>query len=174
MSEKDEKQTQSDSKLGRFGRCVLRGPAVKNRVSCRKEGYTEKYQRYCDQLDKEDNLINNRINWLLASQSLLFTALAIVESEGGDAFRAAIASVVPILGFLSSLLIWLSVTGAIRSFLRYRYLLRSVCDKDDACEYPQLHRDPCNIVLGFIYPLLVPPLLIGVWLRIWVAGGSPG
>ena len=168
MSEKDEKQTRSDSRLGRFGRWILIGSKVKKRGSWSKEGFNNNYQRYCDQLDKEDGLINNRVNWLLASQSLLFAALAIGGSEVDGAFREAITGVVPILGFSSSFLIWLSVVGAIRSFLRYRYILMSVRYKDDTREYPQLHRDTCNIVLGFISPLLVPPLLVGVWLYLYI------
>ena len=35
------------------------------------------YDRYCRQIDKEDDLINQRINWLLVSQSILFAALGI-------------------------------------------------------------------------------------------------
>ena len=37
------------------------------------------YDRYCRQIDKEDNLIDQRLNWMLASQSLLFGALGVSD-----------------------------------------------------------------------------------------------
>jgi len=168
MSRKTEAPKRADSRLRRARRWLVRGADASPVTPLPREEFTHTYQKYCKQLDKEDTLINNRVNWLLASQSLLFTALAIGETGAGAAFRGAIASIVPVFGFSSALLMWLSVLGAIRSFFRYRYLLGSVCPVDDARRYPQLHRDRCNIVLGHISPLLLPPLLIGVWLWIWL------
>ena len=134
--------------------------------------FSANYGRYTTQMDKEDSLIDNRINWLLASQTFLFAAVGVGKGIAGQAIGQTITLVVPILGLALSLLIWVSVIGAIRSFCRYRYLLNEVCPKecDPNHQYPQLHRDNFNIVLGLITPIGVPLVLSGGWIwLLWFA-----
>ncbi len=44
--------------------------------------FEEAYERYCREIDKEDSLIDQRLNWMLAAQALLFGALG-VSGPGG-------------------------------------------------------------------------------------------
>ena len=58
---------------------------------------TEKYQH---RLEFEHELINHRITWLLASQSLLFTAFALAPKQNSSYnFLRIIAIVGPVLAF---------------------------------------------------------------------------
>ena len=44
---------------------------------------SEKYDRYCRELDKEDKLLNDRVTWLLVSQSILFAAVRLGGQDPG-------------------------------------------------------------------------------------------
>ena len=55
---------------------------------------TEGYRRYCSQMDKEDELIDRRVNWLLTSQAILFAAVGL----SGNNTAEIVLSVVPWVG----------------------------------------------------------------------------
>jgi len=151
---------------------VYRGGALETKPNPPADTFSANYGRYTAQMDKEDSLINNRINWLLASHTFLFAAVGVGKGITGQDIGETLAFVVPILGLASSLLIWISIIGAIRSFCRYRYMLNKVCCKnhDPSYQYPQLHRDKSNIVLGFLAPIGVPLVLAWGWSwLLWLA-----
>ena len=153
---------------------LFRGQSLGGRPSPPKANFSANYEKYCGLMDKEDDLINNRVNWLLASQSILFAALAIGQGALDEPLGETIIKVVTVLGLSSSLVIWVSVMGAVRSFCRYRYLLLQVCPKaeDTDHEYPQLHRSQSNIILGFISPVAIPLLIAGAWLWLLIQARS--
>ena len=73
----------------------------------------ERYQVFRNRIEHEDNLIMQRLSWLMASQSFLFTAYAIVTnglSSGplaGNVFIShlnTLARIIPIVALLNSLL----------------------------------------------------------------------
>jgi hypothetical protein len=141
------------------------GSPLEGKPSPPKGNISANYEKYCAQMDKEDDLINSRVNWLLVSQTILFGALAVGEGTLGEPIEETIFRVVAALGISSSTIIWISILGAVRSFCRYRHLLLQVCpeDEDADYEYPQLHRSRFNIVLGFVSPVVVPVLLVVAW-----------
>jgi hypothetical protein len=66
---------------------------------------------------REDDLINQRLTWLLTSQALLFAALGLLfekgDSGGGGVPEVAkIIKWIPILGFFSTVFILLGIVGA--------------------------------------------------------------
>ena len=127
--------------------------------------FSQRYDRYCRQLDKEDQLINERINWLLVSQSLLFAAVGL-SSEG---VTSIILKAVPWVGLFSSVGIGVSVLAAALSLKRYRkILLDKVCcpSSDPDKYYPQLHRSKPNILLGLVSPIVLPLVFCVAWIYV--------
>lgn len=127
--------------------------------------FSQRYDRYCRQLDKEDQLINERVNWLLVSQSLLFAAVGL----SGEGVTNIILKAVPWVGLFSSAGIGVSVLAALLSFKRYRKtLLKKVCcpSSDPDEYYPQLHRNPFYIVLGFVSAMVLPVLFCAAWIYV--------
>jgi hypothetical protein len=126
--------------------------------------FSQEYDRYCRQIDKEDNLMDQRINWLLMSQSILFAAVGV-----SDASIAKITlKVVPFVGIGCSLGIGSSILAALLSLTRYRKTLEQVCppSEDKDCCYPQLHRSECNIRLGLVSPIVLPIIFCVAWIGV--------
>lgn len=134
----------------------------------------DKYERYHHELDKEDGLVNDRVNWLLLSQSILFAAIGFA----GKGTAQVIYKVVPALGCALSVAIGLSIVAAICSICRFRKLMKENCSAKQYPpeEYPQLARRKgniwarCdgNIWLGHIAALFMPPIFIGAWVYLIV------
>lgn len=124
------------------------------------------YERYHRELDKEDGLVNDRVNWLLLSQSILFAAIGFAEQGTAQ----IIYKVVPWVGCFLSVAIWLSVVAAISSYGRFRKLMKVNCSAEQYPleAYPQLARCKGNIWLGHIAALSMPPIFIGAWLYLIV------
>jgi len=134
----------------------------------------ERYQVFRNRIEHEDNLIMQRLSWLMASQSFLFTAYAIVTnglSSGplaGNVFIShldTLARIIPIVALLNSLLIALSIWGALKAIreLRHEYHRQG--------EFPEiipLQTSRSARRLGLSAPILLPPLFIAVWLYLLV------
>ena len=90
----------------------------------------EAYQLFRDRIEHEDNLIMQRLSWLMASQSFLFTAYAIVtngltasRSPGGNIYvnhLAVLAKIVPVVALVNSLLILIAILGALKAIRELR------------------------------------------------------
>jgi hypothetical protein len=119
------------------------------------------YDRYCRQIDKEDELVNQRVNWLLSSQSILFAAIGLTGHD-------AVSQVVPWVGLGSSLAIGMSVWAAVRSLNRYREVLLEKLqpEMDLLWHYPQLHRKHGNLRLGNISAIAIPLLFCVAWITV--------
>src|SRR5256885_1229778 len=93
----------------------------------------ETYQLFRNRIEHEDNLIMQRLSWLMASQSFLFTAYAIVTNglttsptTGGNSFvnhLLVLARIIPVVALLNSLLILVSILAALKAIreMRNRY-----------------------------------------------------
>ena len=128
--------------------------------------YSRKYDRYCHQIDKEDNLMDQRVNWLLMSQAILFAAIGV----SNDNIAEITLIVIPFVGFFCSLGIGLSLLAAIRSLTRYRKILKDVCPsgEDIGCCYPQLHRRKNIIRLGLVPPIVLPFIFCTAWIVVFI------
>src|SRR5947199_10543454 len=90
----------------------------------------ERYHLFRSRIEHEDNLIMQRLSWLMASQSFLFTAYAIVTNglsaapaTEGNLFvnhLATLARIIPIVAVINSLLIGLSIFGALKAIRELR------------------------------------------------------
>ena len=133
--------------------------------------FVKSYNRYCRQIDKEDDLVDKRINWLFMSQSLLFAALGL--SSGIDSGETLLR-VIPGVGFWSSLAITFTVCSASMGLIRYRWLLRGAWDdltyaekdKHNIRYFPQLRRSNIIISFGLIPGALIPIIFCFGWSRL--------
>ena len=131
--------------------------------------FAKVYGRYCRQLDKEDKLIDQRLTWLLASQSILFGAIGLSNPRVAEITLA----VVPLVGIGTAVLIGASVRAAQTSFQNYRNTLLTVCSPEEDKEraFPQLHRNPTNIRLGFL-TIALPGVFLAAWILVVVLNAS--
>ena len=124
------------------------------------------YERYCRQIDKEDNLIDQRLNWMLVSQSLLFGALGLSDKQ----IAGLMYFIIPLVGIGVSILVGESVRAAVKSLKHYRDDLEKACrpgDDKNLC-LPQLHREPQNLSRGLVSPKSLPWLFFGAWILILI------
>ena len=128
----------------------------------------EPYKRYCRQLDKEDTLIDQRLNWMIASQSILFAALGLTNNS----LFSIISIVVPIVGLSVSCSVGISVRAAVSSYYKYRDRFVRACSPtaDTEFHFPQLHRDEKDIRRGFKSALVLPWVFFAAWVIVllWV------
>ena len=120
-------------------------------------------------LEHEDNLVNQRLSWILMSQAFLLSGYAILlnapidlRSEMYARHHALLMWLIPLTGTATVLLIWVSIVGALLAMrdLRAR-----------AATYPGFdssHIQGRGITrwLGMAAPLLVPAVFLLSWLLI--------
>ena len=116
-----------------------------------------KYNVYHSEMKHEDNLINQRMNWLLVSQTLLFAALG----QFIDKNKIATASLVKFVGLASSLIFLASMFSGVMSFWSYYSNLREL--KLDKESYPQLNRNKSLVITGLSAYLLLPLIFMFAW-----------
>ncbi len=131
----------------------------------------ELYQIVRGQLEHEDNLITNRLNWFITSQSFLFTAYAILANGlatpgpagTGDA-RRILLLLIPGLSIVTSLLVSLSIFSGIVALknLRKFFTNRGGGPAEDA--FPPVQGYRSTRTAGLAAPVLLPMIFMGVWL----------
>src|SRR4051812_10601662 len=73
------------------------------------------YHHLRARLEHEDVLIVNRLSWLMASQSFLFTAYAIVLNGSGLRQQLRLMKLVPVVAITASALIFVGIAAAVRA-----------------------------------------------------------
>src|ERR1700757_3624121 len=90
----------------------------------------DRYRLVRQQIEHEDNLVSQRLSWLLGSQSFLFTAYAIslngpvqLHAKSYESTVTLLVLLLPLVAILSSLLIWMAVVAGVWMMykLRRRY-----------------------------------------------------
>lgn len=135
----------------------------------------EQYQIFRNRIEHEDNLVMQRLSWLMASQSFLFTAYAIVTNGlttsttiGGNVFvnhLFVLARIIPIVALLNSLLILLSILAALKAIRELRDEYRR---KPETLGVIPLQTSRSTRTLGLSAPVLLPLLFLAVWLFLLV------
>jgi hypothetical protein len=131
----------------------------------------ERYQVFRS-IEHEDNLVMQRLSWLMASQSFLFTAYAIVTNaltnsmgnNRGIIFAgrlSALEDLIPIVSLLNSLLIFVSILAALKSI---RELRREYRNQAGNLEGLALQTSRMTRVLGLSAPVILPLVFVMVWL----------
>jgi hypothetical protein len=137
----------------------------------------EVYRLFRSRIEHEDNLIMQRLSWLVASQSFLFTAYAIttnglssLESRSGGGFSeqsALLFRLIPTVAIFVALLIYISIVAALRAIRQIRRLYQS---RPVPADLPPIQTAATTRLLGLSAPLLLPLLFVSVWLVLLLNG----
>ena len=131
-------------------------------------------------IEHEDGLTVNRLSWLVASQSFLFTAYALTLNglaagrEGPMAERQALlCRIIPLIGVATTALIYAGLIASGRALVWLRALLHERVGDESRLGLPTVH-SPAGIVrLGQMAPRVLPLVFLIVWLALLVIGGGP-
>jgi hypothetical protein len=131
----------------------------------------ERYQIFRNRIEHEDNLVMQRLSWLMASQSFLFTADAIVtngmtisHATGASTFvnhLLVLARIIPVVALLNSLLILVSILATLKAI---RELRNEYHRQPGILEAIPLQTSKSTRALGLSSPVLLPLLFLAVWL----------
>jgi len=137
----------------------------------------DSYRLYRGRIEHEDNLIIQRLSWLVASQSFLFTAYAITTNglinldakfPGRFAEQAGLLfRLIPTVAICVALLIYISILAALRAIRQIRRLYQ---DGPVPAELPPIQTAATTRLLGLSAPLLLPVLFVSVWLVLLLNG----
>jgi hypothetical protein len=140
----------------------------------------EYYNLVRERLEHEDNLIVQRLSWLVASQSFLFTAYAIVSNglmtqppqTGSPHFADQLQrlfQLIPVVAMLASILIYISILAAVLTMRRLRTGYRSRFGPEEDGLPPIMTAAPVRLY-GLVAPLLLPLVFTTIWLILWMHG----
>lgn len=131
----------------------------------------ERYQIFRSRIEHEDNLVTQRLSWLMASQSFLFTAYAVVSSNlGGSAIDSrtpfakhlsVLASIIPTVAILNSLLILVGIVAAMKAIGELRCRYEKITERLGILP---LQTSWTVRVSAFAAPVLLPLVFTAVWL----------
>jgi len=131
----------------------------------------EVYRIFRDRIEHEDNLIVQRLSWLVASQAFLFTAYAIttngltsidLKAAGRYTEQAALLfRLIPTVAISVAVLIDISILAALRAIRQMRRLYRM---REISPDVPPIQTAASTRLLGLSAPLLLPLLFVSVWL----------
>lgn len=125
--------------------------------------FKDVYERYEVQLQKEDDLTNNRVKWLLGTQTILFAAIKV----GNGDFHPEIMRAVRFVGLASSIAIGVSILASTLCFAKHRKRLmtkyESVKDKIKRMDYPQLDRCRYILLMGDVAGIALPVIFACGW-----------
>jgi hypothetical protein len=120
-------------------------------------------------LEHEDNLVNQRLSWILTSQAFLLTGYAILLNAPTDLRSALYVRhhgllmwLIPLTGIITVLLIWFAILGALIAMrdLRTRAAAQSGFDASP------IQGRPLTLWLGLSAPILIPAVFLSTWLVI--------
>jgi hypothetical protein len=126
------------------------------------------YDKVRTQIEHEDNLLTQRLNWFLTSQSFLFTAYAIVfngtpPASAKPAIRSILMQVIPLIGVASGALILIAIVAGAIVMHDLRRSFRSSHSAATHTGLPPLQGRGSTRFMGLLAPLLLPVMFIAVW-----------
>ena len=136
----------------------------------------EIYRYIRSEIQFEINLINARVNWLIASQAFLFVPLTI-GAQGGSITESVLFPLVPWLGLLLCLLVSVAILAAVWRSVQWR----AKCARGPYAGEGEhgvfsivLPRSPLIPLMGLIGAIGVPAVLAGAWLilLLWPPGAA--
>ena len=139
----------------------------------------EWYRLVRSRIEHEDNLMVQRLSWMVASQSFLFTAYAVTANglstsgpKVGGAFggqQVLLLHLIPVVGICAALLIYASIVAALRAIRELRKLYYRRLSGHELL--PLQSRAPMRW-LGVSAPFVLPLLFAAVWWLLLVHGGG--
>lgn len=138
----------------------------------------DRYHILRDQIQHEDNLITQRLSWLMASQAFLFSAYAILLNAPERAMspfarqqQEWLITAIPALAVGSAMLIYVSILAGVRALKNLHRDAERTCGAAGAeSALPPIQGTAFTRLAGLTSPMLVPPLFISVWLYLTIRG----
>jgi hypothetical protein len=135
-------------------------------------GPVDWYRTIRDQIQHEDNLIVQRLSWLMAAQSFFFTGYAIIANANPQARNALLAkqqdllfNIIPAVACISDILIYCSViAGALALYRLRRAYATHVASVGG---FPEIQGSRVTRWLGIASPLFLPLVFLIAWLIVW-------
>jgi hypothetical protein len=131
----------------------------------------EIYSAVREQIEHEDNLITQRTTWLVASQSFLFTAFAILVNAPLtsklpilEIKQEQVFQIIPLVGFAASLLIYTGIIAGILAMGRLRAHWAHVPCEGPCAALPPIQSSIVSRTLGTLTPAVLPPGFMLIWL----------
>jgi hypothetical protein len=144
-----------------------------NKLSLDSLGPLDWYRMIRDQIQHEDNLIVQRLAWLMAAQSFFFTGYAIIANGTPTPRNQLLAkqqdllfNIIPAVACLSDLLIYGSVIAGIIALYRLRQTYSQHVAPGDFI--PAIQGSGLTRWLGIASPLLLPLVFLTAWLWLWL------
>jgi NADH:ubiquinone oxidoreductase subunit 5 (subunit L)/multisubunit Na+/H+ antiporter MnhA subunit len=136
-------------------------------------GPSDWYRTIRDQIQHEDNLIVQRLAWLMAAQSFFFTGYAIVANATPPPRNPLSAKqldllfdIIPAVAFISDVLIYCSVIAGVLALYRLRRAYAT--HVAPVGNFPEIHQGSrLTRWLGFAPPILLPLVFLIAWLIVW-------
>ena len=139
----------------------------------------EYYLLFRNRIEHEDNLIMQRLSWLVASQSFLFTAQAITlsgllsvppnASSSLVELEKLLLHLIPAVAILTSGLIYVGIIAAVKAIRTLRDSYQSRFGNEQA-SLPGIMTNDRIRIFGLAAPVLLPLIFIVVWLVLWTSG----
>jgi hypothetical protein len=131
------------------------------------------------QIEHEDDLIGQRLNWFLASESFLFTAYAIVLSNTRATWANALVDwdtrllllrAIPAIAIISAVMILLAILSGYVAMRGVRLLVAVNVAEAVQKQLPPLQGRRLTRTLGIAAPICLPVVFGIVWMLILVTG----
>jgi hypothetical protein len=130
----------------------------------------EHYRIVRSQIEHEDNMINQRLNWFVTAQSFLFTANAIVLNAPPTPlfaqFRETVrllTLLVPTVAICSCLVIYTTVIGGILALRNLRDSFGGGKELQGTGQLPPIQGRFLTRILGLAAPVVLPLMFSIVW-----------
>jgi hypothetical protein len=135
-------------------------------------GPSDWYRTIRDQIQHEDNLIVQRLAWLMAAQSFFFTGYAIVANAAPQPRNPLLAkqqdllfNMIPAVACISDVLIYCSVIAGVLALYRLRRAYAT--HVAPVGNFPEIHGSRLTRGLGIASPILLPLVFLIAWLIVW-------
>jgi len=129
------------------------------------------YRVLREQIQHEDNLLTQRLNWFLTSQSFLFTAYTIAAvntpaAARANTIRSAMLLLLPILGLSVAALVLCTVLAATAAMaiLRREFKDHAQHFNFAPVDLPPVQGYRATQLFGLAAPVLLPAVFAGAWL----------
>jgi hypothetical protein len=135
-------------------------------------GPADWYRTIRDQIQHEDVLIVQRLSWLMAAQSFLFTAYAIIANATPQARSPLLAkqqdllfNIIPAVACISDILIYCSVIAGVLALYRLRKAYATHLSPIGG--FPEIQGNRLTRSLGIASPMLLPLVFLIAWGIVW-------
>ena len=129
----------------------------------------EKLQFLRQRIEHEDNLINQRLSWLVGSQSFLITAFAISLNapkeflkENYAALHAILMHMLPLISIASIVILMITLIGATSALSNLRRHSDQITTKQDI----PIHSSTLVRWMGLSAAFVIPLLFLSLWITL--------